>query len=356
MRDNTRSTDGRPAALTDPGLSAALGTNEAFTGFSRLAVSLILADPRQDDNPIVYVNDAFERTTGYKREAVIGRNCRFLQGAATDKRDVDRIREAVCAAREVSVDIVNYRANGSPFVNRVIISPLLDEAGQPLFFLGIQKELFESDRGADNRISTEHLRQIQALVCRDLSVVLASLREPDEGSPPVATREIEALPRRLETLQYVYEELRQGRRSNSRPVLDLGGLIGRISSAISHDEGRAGLRFEQRIESCDVGLEIATRVALIVSETLQNAYVHGFAGLDEGRVELRVTRLTGGGLRIMVADDGVGMPTGVSWPSSRTVGGRLVRNLLLGLDATMNVARGAAGTVVLIDVPVELNA
>lgn len=356
MRDNDRTPDGRPAPQGDPGLSAALASNEAFAGFSRLSISLILTDPRRDDNPIVYVNDAFERTTGYKREAVIGRNCRFLQGAATDKRDVDRIREAVAAGRDVSVDILNYRANGTPFVNRLIIAPITDEAGQTLFFLGIQKELIESDRGADNRISTEHLRQIQALVCRDLSLILASLREPAEDEPATQASEAGALPRRLEALQFVYEELRHSRRLHNRTVLDLGGLIGRIASAIAHHEGRAGVRFVQMIESCEVGLDTATRTALIVSEALQNAFVHAFAGLDEGRLELRVTRLSGGGLRIVVADDGVGLPPGMVWPGPRTAGGRLVRNLLLGLDATLNVTRGAAGTVVLIDLPVDLNA
>jgi PAS domain S-box-containing protein len=352
MRDQSPNRPGPPPP--PPDLAAALGSNDAFAGFSRLSISLVLTDPRQPDNPIVYVNDAFERTTGYASEAAVGRNCRFLQGEATDKRDVDTLREAIAAGRDVSVDILNYRANGTPFVNRLIIAPIHGDDGQPIFFLGIQKELTDSDRGADNRISTEHLRQIQALVRRDLSLILASLREPEAGEAPGSGANVAALPRRLETLQIVYEELRHGRRLRGRPVLDLGGLIGRVASAIAHHQGRAGLRFAQRIESGEVGLETATRVALIVSEALQNAFVHAFAGLDEGRIELGVTRLTGGGLRIVVADDGVGLPRAVEWPSPQTAGGRLVRDLLAGLDATLNVTRGAGGTVVLIDVPVDL--
>ena len=352
MRDQSPN---RPAVAPPPAdLAAALGSNDAFAGFSRLSISLVLTDPHQPDNPIVYVNDAFERTTGYAREAAVGRNCRFLQGEATDKRDVDTIRDALRDARDVSVDILNYRANGTPFINRVIIAPIQGDDGKPIFFLGIQKELVESDRGVENRISTEHLRQIQALVQRDLSVVLASLREPDAGEQPGPGRGIEALPRRLETLQFVYEELRHARRMRNRPALELGGLIGRIASATAHHQGRAGIRFVQTVDSCEVGLEVGTRIALIVSEALQNAFVHAFAGLDEGRLELHVTRLTGGGLRIVVADDGVGLPRGTDWPSHRTAGGRLVRDLLVGLDATLNVIRGAAGTVVLIDVPVDL--
>jgi len=347
-----RDSDQNPATT----LEYALGTNEAFSSFSRLGVSLLLTDPNRDDNPIVYVNDAFELTTGYSRAAAIGRNCRFLQGEGTDKRDVDRLRAAIGEGRDVSVDILNYRANGTSFLNRLIIAPVLDSAGKPLFFLGIQKELVDSDRGGDNRITSAHLQVLKTTVRRDLAMILQALREPREGEPPLSGREVEALPRRLETLQLVYEEMRHARTRPGQTLLDLGGLIGRLASAISHVEGRAGIRFIQLVDSCDVRLDVATRIALIVSEVLHNAFNHAFRGLDEGRIELRVVRLTGGAIRLMVSDDGVGLDNGTVWPGPQTAGGRLVRDLLNGLDATMNVARGAAGTVVLIDVPVDLTA
>lgn len=341
----------------DPGRSLAslLGTNDSFSGFSRLSIALVLSDPRQDDNPIVYVNDAFTRVTGYAREAVLGRNCRFLQGEATDKRDVDRIREAVARAREVSVDILNYTADGAPFRNRLMISPVMDSAGRPRYFLGLLKRLGDSDRSADNQISDTHLQQIKALVRRDLSLILASLRDSDSSDADGLDRQIAALPRRLETLQFVYEELRHSRRVRDSALVDIGSVIGRVGSALAHAEGRPGVRVVQSVEGCDVTLEAATRIALILAEVLHNALAHAFVGLDEGRLELRVSRLSGGGLRILVADDGVGLPRGLDWPDPRSAGGRLVRDLLAGLDASLNVTRGAAGTVVLIDVPVDLS-
>ncbi len=333
-------------------LAAALGSNDAFEGFSRIGISLVLTDPRQPDNPIVYVNDAFVRTTGYAREAALGRNCRFLQGPDTDKRDVDKIRDAIAEGREVSVDILNYRANGSAFRNRLIISPLLDDSGQPLFFIGIQKELLESDRGAENGISPEHLLQIKSVVHRDLGLILSSLRSDEPG---LSGRELNELPRRLECLQLIYQEMQLAARARHAGQMELGGLVGRIANAIAHDEGRAGLRFVQSIESVEVGIETATRLALILSECLHNAFTHAFENMDEGRIELRVTRLTGGGVRILVLDDGIGLPPRTEWPSAKTAGGRLVRDLLGGLDATIVTMRGAAGTIVLIDAPVDLD-
>ncbi len=343
--------------MDDTSFAMALGTNEAFAAFSRLSIAVLLTDPRQPDNPIVYVNDAFERMTGYSRAAALGHNCRFLQGEGTDKRDVDLIRDAVTNKRDVSVDILNYRANGVPFLNRLIIAPIVGDDGDPMFFLGIQKELTEGDRGGDNRISTDNLRLIQRLVQRDLAMILNGLRETTtDQTPEQLGRELKSLPRRLETLQTVYEEMRQARRtSRTGDVIDLGALLARISAAIVHTEGRAGLRFGQSIENVDVTLDRATRIALIVSEALHNAFEHAFGHEDFGRIELNLTRLTGGGMRIMIGDDGRGLPGNQDWPSSAHAGGRLVRNLLAGLDAKLNVVRGAAGVVVLIDVPVEMS-
>ena len=338
--------------MTGKEIARVLTDRQALEGFSRLSISMVITNPNLDDNPIVYVNDAFERTTGYSRSAVIGRNCRFLQGDRTDKRDVDQIRDAIAEVRDVSVDILNYRASGEPFHNRLIIAPILAEDGTPLYFLGIQKELVETDRAADNRIAQDNLMTIQGRVHRDLALILQSIGRLSVDDRLSLAHEVEALPRRLECLQLVYEEMKLADRRWNHAGIDLGSLLSRLANAIAHDEGRPGIRFVQMVESLEVNLETATRVALVLSETLVNAFQHAFVGLDQGYVELRAVRLAGGGMRLTISDDGLGMPKHVTWPETNTVGGRLISALLEGLDATINVARGAAGTVVMIDVPV----
>ncbi|SLN49967.1 Blue-light-activated histidine kinase 2 [Roseivivax jejudonensis] len=333
-------------------LAAVLDDREVVAGFSRLAISVIITNPLAPDNPIVYVNDAFERTTGYSRSAVVGRNCRFLQGERTAKSDVDKVRDAVEGGRDVTVDILNYRASGEPFTNRLTIAPIHDQDGKPIYFLGLQKEIRTNDSG---RGTLDHnLEVIRSRVHTDLAMILTTIGAADHsGTLEDPMREVEALPRRLECLQLVYEELRLTDDHVDWLGIDLGALLGRIASTVAHHEGRPGIRFGQRIDPADVTLEVATRVALLVSEALSNAFSHAFVGHDRGTVDLRVSRLSEGGLRILVADDGVGIPRNIDWPSERTRGGRLTASLLEGLDATINVARGAAGTVVMIDVPVD---
>ncbi|WP_245190826.1 PAS domain-containing protein [Jannaschia formosa] len=330
-------------------LASVIEDKDALAGFSRAKVSMILTDPRAEDNPIVYVNAAFERTTGYARSAVIGRNCRFLQGEETAKDSVDRLRTAVEAERDTTVDILNYRANGTPFLNRLIIAPIADSDGTVIYFLGIQKEVYDTERGED--AASALLVNVRARVQEDLGVVLDSIGAP-KGDEAL---DYEAITRRLECLQLVYESMKLSDEQEwRRHGIDLGSLISRVATAVAHEEGRPGIRYIQQIEPLMANTDAAVRVSFLVSEVLSNAFSHAFERMEEGLVELRVTELAAGGLRVTITDDGVGLPSNTPFPNPDTIGGRLITLLSQGLDATVTPVRGAAGTVVMIDVPVGI--
>jgi PAS domain S-box-containing protein len=110
-----------------------------------------LADPDQEDCPIVYANKAFERLTGYGQEEIIGRNCRFLQGADKDQPELQMLRESLAKHEAVSVTLRNYRKDGSLFHNYLSVIPLRDNKGDLLYYLGVQYDItYKID--ADNEI------------------------------------------------------------------------------------------------------------------------------------------------------------------------------------------------------------
>jgi PAS domain S-box-containing protein len=104
-------------------------------------IATVITNPRRPDNPLEVVNPAFSALTGYREEEIIGRNCRFLAGKATEPWITERIREAVRSRQSVLVDILNYRRDGTPFRNGVLVTPLFDEEGGLTWFLGSQVEL-----------------------------------------------------------------------------------------------------------------------------------------------------------------------------------------------------------------------
>lgn len=100
-----------------------------------------LADPDQEDLPLVYVNKAFEQITGYTLEETVGKNCRFLQGNEHDQAGVQQLRDAIKNRKPVEVVLRNYRKNGELFYNHLLVSPLFDSHDNLLYFLGVQFDI-----------------------------------------------------------------------------------------------------------------------------------------------------------------------------------------------------------------------
>lgn len=101
-------------------------------------MSVVISNPAHPDNPMIYVSEEFEVQTGYPPEEALGRNCRFLQGPDTDPDAIAAIRHALRAQTTFTIDILNYRKSGEPFMNRLRIRPLFDEEGRLLYYVGAQ--------------------------------------------------------------------------------------------------------------------------------------------------------------------------------------------------------------------------
>src|SRR5205809_367847 len=112
---------------------------------------ILITDPHQRDNPIIYVNPAFERITGYRMNEVLGRNCRFIQGSDTDPATVAVMRQAIAEQRDCQVIIRNYRKDGAPFWNELTISPVHDGRGQVTHFVGVLADI-TARKGAEDAI------------------------------------------------------------------------------------------------------------------------------------------------------------------------------------------------------------
>jgi len=134
-------------------------------------LAMVLSNPRRPDNPLEVVNPVFCALTGYAEDEIVGRNCRFLTGEATDPAATEQIRTGIRAKQPVLVDILNYRSDGSAFRNGVMIAPIFGPDGELAWFLGSQVDLgpahaeafAERRSGAAKRVDKLPPRQRQVL-------------------------------------------------------------------------------------------------------------------------------------------------------------------------------------------------
>ncbi|WP_246447670.1 PAS domain-containing protein [Novosphingobium flavum] len=138
---------------------------------ARSATAAVLSDPRQPDNPIVACNRAFEELTGYAEAEILGRNCRFLAGAGTDPAASAALREAIARRQPVLTEIVNYRKDGTPFRNAVMIAPIFGDDGEVIHFVGSQVEVTGAVRDGEDRRRAARER-IGALSARQHEVLV----------------------------------------------------------------------------------------------------------------------------------------------------------------------------------------
>jgi PAS domain S-box-containing protein len=128
---------------------------------SSTAEGITISDPSLPDNPLIYANTGFERLTGYSVKSVIGRNCRFLQGPETDPTTAEEIRRSISEGCEVTVEILNYRKDGTTFWNRLSITPIRNHIGKLTHFIGVQSDVTERRKAEDSlRTSNKKLEAI----------------------------------------------------------------------------------------------------------------------------------------------------------------------------------------------------
>lgn len=300
-----------------------------------LPISMVIADPHQPDCPLIYVNRAFTEMTGYSAREAIGRNCRFLQGEDTSEEDRNAIRDAIAEGRDVTVEIANYRADGQKFVNRLTLTPMRDDDGELIFFLGVQMPA-EEEETAEDRIADldERLRELQHRVRNHLSMILGLIRLQAKRNPEGDM--VELLAHRVQSLSLLYDEFVDNRGGTIGGMLDLGEYVRRIATTLHEIDGRSEIELKLEVEPVMMSVDNAGRIGLVLSEIITNAFRHGFAAREKGELVVELVR-DGSAARLSVHDDGRGI-TPEEWPHPESLGSKIVLELLDRLGGQLKVA------------------
>lgn len=245
-------------------------------------MALCISDPFQDDAPIIYVNEAFVRLTGYPREEVIGRNCRFLQGEDTDPSAVEAIRHALEAEEVRVVDILNYRKDGQSFWNALHVGPIYDEAGDLQYYYGSQWDVTEMFEKRD-RIALQDsvAKELQHRTGNLFAAVNAIINLSARGARDVASYR-KVLTERIGALHKAHVVSIEGENTGSISA-DLRALICSILDPYQLDMDD---RLEFRGDAFDLPRVAITPVGLAIHELATNALKYGALGQSDGRLEV----------------------------------------------------------------------
>lgn len=147
-------------------------TGEALLASIHLSpIAAVVSNPRLPHNPIVAVNDAFCQLTGYSIDEIIGRNCKFLAGAATEPWLTERIARGIREHRAVLVEILNYKRDRTPFRNAVLVAPVFDSEGALQYFLGSQVEISDEESGTSFNRHAQAVELVRGLSPRQRQIL-----------------------------------------------------------------------------------------------------------------------------------------------------------------------------------------
>ncbi|WP_158747710.1 PAS domain-containing protein [Acidisphaera sp. L21] len=321
------------------------GRGDPFAAAVRATrMPMVITDPAQSDNPIVFCNVAFQKLAGYSREEIIGKNCRFLQGPDTDPATVAKIRDAIRGGRAIDVDLLNYRKDGTIFWNALYLSPVRDKAGVIRFFfasqldvtdrvkaqsiINEQKALVELEverRTADLRAALDAktilLHEVDHRVKNNLTMTGSLLRlQARTIDDPVITAKLTSMLERVDALAVVHRQLYQ---SSDIARFDIGSFGDGLARDVVGLSGRTDITLAIKAQPLFVNSAHASALGLILNEILTNAIKHAFADGRPGSLTLLVEGSDNRGT-IRICDNGPGMP---SSKRSKSIGLSLIARL-----------------------------
>ncbi|MFC5278240.1 PAS domain-containing protein [Halorubrum rubrum] len=270
-------------------------------------VGIAITDPSLPDNPMVYVNDEFVEMTGYDREDAVEVNCRFLQGEETDEAAVAELREAIDAEEPASVELLNYRKDGTPFWNRVSIAPIRERDDDRVTgWVGFQENITAfKEREEALRRQNERLDAFAGIVSHDLRNPLnvargrVELAHEETGNDHLEAA-VDALDRIESIVEHTLTLAREGETVGDPEPVDLAALAADSWETVDTDRATVEVVAEGTV------LADPDRLRNLFENLFRNAVEH--AAVDDEPVTIRIGDVADG---FYVADDGPGIAEAV---------------------------------------------
>jgi two-component sensor histidine kinase len=327
-----------------PNLASALETDrfKQFLDHIPFAVAVSELNPTET---ITYANIVFERLIGEAAGRILGESWKILPGIAAPSNDSPPLAEAVTTAEDylgvfqIGNDVQSVSVDAWSNI-------ILNDAGQPAYRLVALADI--ADRAATDQEKLEQLvqakdillRELQHRVKNNLQMITALIRLEARnlrGNP--AKEPFDRLAGRVESLSLLYRSMSESRVDDS---IDLGIYLSQIASSVMQAHAVEGIRLDLKVDAWPVSINVAMPTGLVVNELLTNSLKHAFGGREGGTITLQ-SLVNETGCRVIVADDGVGLPEGTVWPVPGKMTALIVQSLKQNAGAQLSIESSPNG-------------
>jgi PAS domain S-box-containing protein len=324
--------------LDTPDLAEVLGSEHFTQILDQVPVALAVSELGEDER-IIFANAEFQRLTGHASADVLGADWTFLADILSADEDPRPLALAITEERD-HIGAFTLEEDGVSIRVDAWSNQIEDDDGAPVFRLValVQRPSELDTAGTDiAKLIQEKdllLQELQHRVKNNLQMITALIRIEARGLPDGETGErFGRLAGRIEALALLYRSLNE---AAPNVTVDLGVYLSEIALAVMRAHAVEGIHLDLQVDTWPVSIDVAMPAGLMVNELLTNALKHAFEGRNGGAIQLH-SLVEEGGCRVLVADDGVGLPDGVVWPQPGKMGSLIVRSLQQNAKAKVDV-------------------
>ncbi len=307
-----------------------------FEQFPLAVVVSAMASPEH----VIYANPAFEALSGQKLAEIEGQPWSSLRGLSHSVDPTLTLADAVLASSDLIGTFQIERADKSTVLIDVFSNMIVDDNDGPAFRLAALVDVGPRDGEKLQQVQLQlrekdmRLLEIQHRVKNNLQMLTALIHiEARKAKGQQETAPFDRLAGRINAIHLVYKLLSE---SGKGDEIDLGVYLSEVASSIMHSSAVEGIRLDMQVDSFPVSVNIALPTGMVVNELLTNALKHAFVGREGGTITLQSLTDTAG-CRVVVSDDGVGLPPDVTWPRNGKLGAMIVQSLRQNAKADIEV-------------------
>jgi PAS domain S-box-containing protein len=339
MTNDVEKADQVEELLGTPDLADALESEQFRRFLDQIPIAIVVSELKGEER-IVYANPEFEKLSGQTAAEVEGKSWTHLHGRGDGEETERKLGAAVVEASDFVGTFRIERSVCEPAIVDAYSNVIQDDDGSPAFRLVALVDVSAHEKVPREELEQQVrekdtlLREIQHRVRNNLQMIAALIRLEARNAPAgMATAPFDRLAGRIESVQLLYQCLSQDAQGDE---IDLGVYLSQIASAVMRSHAVEGIRLDLKVDTYPVSVNVAMPAGLVVNELMTNALKYAFAGRDGGTITVR-SLADDGGCRVIVADDGVGLPKGVEWPKPGKLSSLIVRSLRENAKASIEV-------------------